>query len=328
MTGSALKERFIGTIVGCAVGDALGAPFEGVRANRLWQDDLSPDYLRLPGLPRGQYTDDTQMTLAIIKAILRDGAVNGATVADEFAELWRSGEIVGPGASCSEAMWRYIRCGTAWHECGTERGRAGNGTAMRASPIGLWDYDESEQLVQDATAVSIITHKDERAVAGATAVALAVAYLVKRDEIVTEDLIRDVSHGISDKSAQFGRAIEKLPGLLRTPEADAVRAIINEGWKGHDPSFGVTPFVIPTVLASLYAFLRYPRDFSAAVTKVINMGGDVDSTASITGAISGAFNGVRAIPQHLREEVEDSRIIHDLACKLFHKKMELQEATN
>ena len=99
-------------------------------------------------------------------------------------------------------------------------------------------------------------------------------------------------------------------------------AIINAGWTGHDPSFGVTPFVIPTVLASSYAFLKHPRDFSSAVRAVINMGGDVDSTGSITGAMSGAFNGVGAIPQHLREGVKDSRQIHELAAAFFDKKTE------
>ncbi len=322
MTHPILKERFLGAILGCAAGDALGAPFEGVGANKLFQDRGRLDYVPIPGLPRGQCTDDTQMTLAIVRAILKDGEVNGKSVADEFAELWRSGEIVGPGASCSEAMWRYIRGEADWDECGTASGRAGNGAAMRASPIGLWDWDTPEKLVHDAVAVSIITHKDQRAVGGAIAVALAVAYLIVRDEIFTEEFVQHVSRGISGQSAEFARATDKLPALMAADEPDAVRTIINEGWRGHDPSLGVTPFVIPTVLASFYAFLKYPRDFSAAVRTVINMGGDVDSTAAITGAISGAFNGAHAIPAHLRQTVEDSEMISSLASELFRKKMQ------
>jgi ADP-ribosylglycohydrolase len=50
------------------------------------------------------------------------------------------------------------------------------------------------------------------------------------------------------------------------------------------------------------------------------MGGDVDSTGSITAAMSGAFNGVGAIPQHLREGVKDSSQIHELAAEFFCKK--------
>jgi ADP-ribosyl-[dinitrogen reductase] hydrolase len=319
MTHRVLKERFIGAILGCAVGDALGAPFEGVGANKLFQDGV-PDYAQIAGFPPGQYTDDTQMTLAIVKAVLEDGEIGGRSVAEKFAELWRSGEIVGPGASCSEAMRRYIRGDADWDECGTAPGRAGNGTAMRAGPIGLWDYDAPERLVKDAAAVSIITHKDERAVAGAIAVAAAVAYVVQRDKILTEDFVGHVSQGVSDHSAEFARAVDKVPALMKADEADAIRTIINEGWKGHDTSFGVTPFVVPTVLASFYAFLKHPDDFCAAVRTVINMGGDVDSTGAITGAISGAFNGVYAIPERLREGVKDSGMIHDLAAELFHKK--------
>jgi len=319
MTYPVLKERFIGAILGCAVGDALGAPFEGISANKLFQDGQL-DYAPIAGFPRGQYTDDTQMTLAIVRAVLGDGEIKGKSVAEKFAELWRSGEIVGPGASCSEAMRRYIRGDADWDECGTAPGRAGNGTAMRASPIGLWDYDAPEKLVKDAAAVSIITHKDERAVAGAIAVAAAVAYLVHRDEILEEDFVEHVSQTISEHSAEFARAVDKIPALMKADEGDAIRTIINEGWQGHDASFGVTPFVIPTVLASFYAFLKHPGDFCAAVRTVINIGGDVDSTGAITGAISGAFNGTSAIPEHLREGLKDGRIISDLGAELYNKK--------
>jgi len=320
MTDPTLENRFVGTIVGVAVGDALGAPFEGVDANRLFQESEQMDFAPVLGFPRGQYTDDTQMTLAIIKAILKDGAVDGKTVADEFAELWRSGEILGAGASCSEGVWRYIRGEAEWDKCGTERGRAGNGTAMRASPIGLWDYDAPDRIARDAEVISIMTHSDERAVAGAIAVASAVAYLVTAQEVSPADFAERVSGNVRERSEEFARALDKLPELLRADERDAIPAIINEGWTGHDPSFGVTPFVIPTVLASSYAFLKYPHDFSSSVRAVINMGGDVDSTGSITGAMSGAFNGVGAIPRHLREGVKDSREIHDLAAALFDKK--------
>jgi ADP-ribosylglycohydrolase len=319
MTHPVLKERFIGAIVGCAVGDALGAPFEGISANKLFQDGQL-DYAPIAGFPPGQYTDDTQMTLAIVKAVLEDGEIKGKSVAEKFAELWRSGQIVGPGASCSEAMRRYIRGEADWDECGTAPGRAGNGTAMRASPIGLWDYDEPGRLVEDAAAVSVITHKDERAVAGAIAVAAAVAYVVQRDEVLVEDLVGHVSQGVSGQSAEFASAVDEIPALMKADEADAIQTMINEGWQGHDASFGVTPFVIPTVLASFYAFLRYPGDFCASVRAVINMGGDVDSTGAITGAISGAFNGAYAIPDHLRDGVKDSWMIHDLAAELFHRK--------
>jgi len=322
MTQPTLEERFVGTIVGCAVGDALGAPFESIGANKLFQDEPL-HYRPFQGYPPGQYTDDTQMTLAIVRAILRDDGINGKTITEEFAELWRSGEIVGPGLSCSDAIWRYIRGEAPWHRCGTERGRAGNGTAMRASPVGLWDYDTTEKIAHDAALISIMTHTDQRAIAGAVAIACAVAYLVTRDELVPADFVEQVSKAVAGQSAEFARAIDKLPGLLDADERDAVPVIINEGWAGHDPSLGVTPFVIPTVLASLYAFLRYPRDFASAVKTVINMGGDVDSTASITGAISGAFNGIDAIPKQLRDELKDSGSIQGLAAEFFRKKTQL-----
>src|SRR5438309_11001258 len=58
-----LESRFLGCLLGCAVGDALGAPFEGYWGHLLpAPDTLLEDFAEFEGYPRGQYTDDTQLT--------------------------------------------------------------------------------------------------------------------------------------------------------------------------------------------------------------------------------------------------------------------------
>ena len=73
----------------------------------------------------------------------------------------------------------------------------------------------------------------------------------------------------------------------------------------------------PTVLAAFYVFLKSPRDYAATVVRALCAGGDVDTVAAIAGAISGAHNGVDAIPGHLVKTVKDSADIRDLGAKLF-----------
>ena len=121
----------------------------------------------------------------------------------------------------------------------------------------------------------------------------------------------------------FAQAISQLPRWLSIDEGEAVREIIRSGepemeirgWGG-----GITPYVIPTVLICLYYFLRSPNSFLSNVVKVINVGGDTDTTGAIQGAISGAFNGVGDIPEHLVEGLQDSSDIIRLTEEFYHQK--------
>ncbi|TKJ34183.1 hypothetical protein CEE39_02820 [bacterium (candidate division B38) B3_B38] len=321
---TSIKEKFLGCIVGTGVGDALGAPLEGSPPGQLLPGEGGRFYYRgFYPYPPGQYTDDTQMTLAIMRAILKEGKVDGRTIADEFVPLWQKGEIIGAGGSCTEAVFNLISGKVSWEEAGTPRGRAGNGTAMRASPIGLWNHDHPDRIVSDATTASIITHKDERSIAGAIAVATTVAYGLNHDAIDGEELIDLLASAASQVHSGFARAISQLPRWLKIDEGEAVREITHSGepeigpwgWGG-----GITPYVIPTVLICLYYFLRSPHSFLSNVVKVINVGGDTDTTGAIQGAMSGAFNGIGAIPEHLVEGLQDSQDIITLTEEFYQLK--------
>jgi len=85
------RDRFIGTLIGCAVGDALGAPFEGkTREAIALIDGLTDAFRPYRSYSAGQYTDDTQQTIAIAKSIIAVGQVDGAAP----ASLCNSGNLV------------------------------------------------------------------------------------------------------------------------------------------------------------------------------------------------------------------------------------------
>jgi poly(ADP-ribose) glycohydrolase ARH3 len=80
--------------------------------------------------------------------------------------------------------------------------------------------------------------------------------------------------------------------------------------------------IIPTILIALYAFLRTPTNWVESVRWVIALGGDVDTTGAITGAISSAFNGIDAIPSGMARQVNDpgdynATYLIDLAERLW-----------
>ena len=312
------EDQFVGALVGCAVGDALGAPLEGRSREEIAQvTGPTAGFRPYREYSTGQYTDDTQQTIAIARSIVDAGRVDGAAIAAEFVRLWESGEIVGVGPVANRAVKRLM-AGTPWREAGRADDQPLNGAAMRVSPIGLWNFDDTEQLAKDASTSSIVTHRHPMAIAGATAIATAVAHASTSSAIDTADFLRSTSRSIAQQSPGFAEHILALRDWLTLDETAALAAIVTaSGQPPHRRGFGISALVEPTVLASLYAFLRHPNDYCATVDRAIRVGGDVDTTAAIAGAICGAHNGVDAIPGHLVAGVKDSDEIQDLGARLF-----------
>ncbi len=308
--------------LGCAVGDALGTPFEGRPIPEdLTEKELVKGFLQMPGWPRGQYTDDTMLTLALARSIIKQRGVAGGHVIHEFSELWRSGTIVGAGAATSDAVAKYLYQHKPWDQCGAPLGSAGNGAAMRAAPVGLWYSDDTEALVKAAMEASEVTHRDPRSIAAAVAVALMTARALPVERLEPAEALSQVAERVLEIDTGVGDHLQRLADWMVDPEEEAVERIIATGqfgpWRG---SWGgrITAYAVPTLLISFYCFLRYQDSYGAAVSRAILTGGDVDTTGAITGALSGALLGAEAIPGHLREGVLDSEEIDRLAVE-FHQ---------
>jgi ADP-ribosylglycohydrolase len=304
------EDRFAGCLLGVAVGDALGQPIEAFPPERLRAEfgeirDFMPGDPRLPiPLGAGQWTDDTQMTLDIARSIVRRGCVDPEDIAQEFIrDHWGEG-IRFSGFTVKYSLQRLKR-GISWQESGLDdEMTAGNGGAMRIAPVGLFDCRSLERLAEDARLATIITHRHPEAVAGA----VAVAYLVARAAAGTLDLntiLADTITFIGEcrVAENLRRAGELLAGGMST--AQALRIL------------GTTGYVVHTVAAATYCFLKSPNDFERAVIDAVMGGNDADTTAAITGAISGAYNGEAAIPARWRENVERGLEIRALAQELW-----------
>lgn len=317
------QEQFVGALIGCAVGDALGAPIEGQSREQIAPlDGIADRYRPLPWrkagsrtrYPLGQYTDDTQLTMAIARSLVARQAVDGADIAREFAALWRSGEIVGAGPVADRAVKRLIE-GVRWQYAAVLDDLPLNGAAMRIAPVALWNCEAPDRLADDVVTASVVTHRHPVAIDAAMAVATAVAHAVTSSEIETPLFLDAVAASV--QSPSFAGHIQGLGDRLRLPEQAALEAIAETGQRPGGRGFGIPALAEPTVLASLYAFLCSPSDYVATIDRALRIGGDVDTIAAIAGAMSGAHNGVEAIPGHLVEGVKDSAEIKDLGLRLF-----------
>lgn len=306
-----MRDRYVGCIIGQAVGDALGFPIEGhtPSVTSAAVIDPLPSFRLHPAgtFPLGQYTDDTQMMRAILESLVEQKTVDPPDIAARFVSLWRDGNIVGRGRSTTEAVLRLMR-GIPWNKSGTPAPLAGNGSAMRTAPIGLFLHHDPQGLTRWAADVSRITHADPRCLAGAAAISAAIAWNVNHDALEMDSFLEFVAEAARSYDVETADLIERgLSGWLACDERIAVREICRAGLPGdRQPDWpGISPFVVPTVLAALYAFLRTPTEWIESVRWVIALGGDVDTTGAITGAVSGAYNGLDAIPSDLARQVND-----------------------
>jgi ADP-ribosylglycohydrolase len=282
------SSAIIGTLLGTAVGDALGLPYENLSRRRgacLWGE---PDrYHFLFG--RGMTSDDTEHTCMVAQSLIVSAGQPERFARDFGHRLrwWLLGLPAGIGRAT------LLGCVDLWLGFGPHRSgifSAGNGPAMRAAVLGA-AVDDPPLLRTLVRTVTRVTHTDPKAEHGALVVALAASLARSQPGIDGRFFLEGLRKWLPEGSAAkllalIEQAVQSVAAGKTTPEfADA------QGW-----SRKVTGFVNQTVPVAVHAWLRHPRDFRAAVTEAIRCGGDTDTTAAIVGGIVGAAVGKEGIP--------------------------------
>ncbi len=287
-----LRERILGCLLGGALGDAWGVPWEG---------RVGPLRFEIPARPR--FSDDTELTLATCESIIENGTVEPDNVATHFVRWFKAGRIHGIGSSTLKAM-RDLSAGTHWALAGA-RGEfaAGNGAAMRIAPLAfLVDPSNSEDriIIRD---VCRITHHSDEAYVGALAVMLAIRAVLLDEWSPQRSFLASVVAGLPD-SAVRDRVLEMLP--LDVPIEQLGRC------------FRTTGYVVDTVPFALYCAQNVVHEsLDVLIARTISVGGDTDTIASITGQIAGTVVGFAGVPQTFFADIEQSEhvalIAHEFA---------------
>ncbi|MCS7466940.1 ADP-ribosylglycohydrolase family protein [Stieleria sp. ICT_E10.1] len=304
------KNHFSGCVIGQCLGDALGVLREG------WPREDCEVYVAGPlrswlqgqldeNAWSGQYTDDSQLARELMQSFVDCGEFNPADYAKRIAAIFVEDRIVGRGMTTHHAAMR-LAAGLSWDEAGTPAPAAGNGSAMRAGPIGLM-FGDVRHVIQAACDQGRITHQDPRASAGAVAIAIAVHLALRSKTIDPPAFVSQLAEFTATIDKGFAESLRQLSDFWELSVEEAVDRIAVLGQEPGAKSDWdrISPFVVPSVIWSLYAFLKSPDDYAAAVSTAIRVGGDVDTTAAMTGAISGAYLGLDALPAHLAERVHD-----------------------
>ncbi len=276
-----LKERIVGCLLGGALGDAWGGPWEGA---------TGPVAISIPECPR--LSDDTQLTLATCESVIRQRHVDPEDIAAQFLRWYLAGQLRGLGSSTLKAM-RDLAVGTHWALAGA-RGEyaAGNGAAMRIAPLAfLLDPADnaSRTVIRD---VCRITHHNDEAYVGALAVLLAIRCVLSGKWSEQRSFLAESVEELPD-SAVADRIRELMPLRVPAPEVAS--------------RFGASGHVVDTVPLALYCAQSIATESLCAVLmKAIGCGGDTDTIASIAGQIAGTVVGSEGVPREFLSAVEDS----------------------
>ncbi|MBC7265118.1 MAG: ADP-ribosylglycohydrolase family protein [Chloroflexi bacterium] len=305
-------NQFAGCLIGQCLGDAAGFIVEGYPPQicRQYVDEiLRPGKVEgqsRGGFSFGQYSDDSQLARELLQSFAACGKFDPSDYAGRIAAIFREKRIVGAGYATAAAAQRLLQ-GLPWDKAGTFSPAAGNGSAMRAGPIGLLFYDDPAQMIRAAHDQGRITHQDRRCSAGAIAIAGAVALALQQETIEPISFTAQLSAWVRPFDHILADALEQMPEWVLLPPHEAVSLISRIGLvPGYSGGWvGISPFVTSSVLWSLYAFLRWPEDYWEAICAAIAVGGDVDTTAAMTGAISGAIVGLEGIPFPLARHLND-----------------------
>ncbi len=305
-------DQFRGCLVGQCLGDALGFPVEGT------PPDICSSYIaelragRFEPWPAtrgnyafGQYTDDSQLARELMLSYAEVGRFDPVDYASRIRSIFAENRIVGRGFA-TEAAARRLIAGVHWEEAGTPAPHAGNGTAMRAGPVGLLFGDDPEEMIRVAHDQGRITHRDGRCSAGSIAVAGAVALAAQPGVMEVPRFVRQLSEWMCAFDENFADHVPQLADWVKLSPEKAAPIISRSGQeKSLDDWKWISPFVIPSVLWSLYSFLRTPEEYWETVCTAIIAGGDVDTTAAMAGAISGAHLGLERLPLELAGHLND-----------------------
>lgn len=338
-----MRDRFIGCLLGGAIGDALGYPIEFLKLFEIYYtygksgiEDLKLDIIS----KKAQISDDTQMTLFTIDGILSyeyEGKfakeisiqksifhsyeiwlyTQGYTLSKEYnylineynMRLLKCNELYSqrfPGNSCITALQKTKndKFGTIEKHINSSKGCGG---IMRAAPAGLYNVYRKKEAFNLGCELAAITHGHPTGYLSAGAFSSIISDLCT--DVSIEDAIKNAIKMLKTmvSNDETINALNKAVLLAKegNPSAEKLSKL-GEGWIAEE-----------SLAIAVYCALSYPEDFKMALKLSVNHDGDSDSTGAICGNIMGAKLGLQAIPEEWIYKLELADLIKEMAVELY-----------
>lgn len=308
---TATLDQFSGCLLGLAIGDALGAPVEGLGEDLIHSMAPVSELVNNPSGGTLFYTDDTQMTIGVAETLVRCGEIREQELCSAFARNYDPARGYGQGA---RRVIEAMATGDNWQELAATLfpgGSYGNGAAMRVAPVGLLFCDDLERVAAEAEESARPTHVHPLGIDGARLIALAVALALRGGPFDREQFLTELHHWAQTEEFEWqletARALDPWDSLI---------------------SFGNSLEAHRSVVTAIACFTSSPNDYLSVVSRAIAQGNDTDTLAAMAGAISGARLGINGIPTHLIDALEDQGMgrsyLVELAEELYGRFVEQQ----
>ncbi|MFE1241484.1 ADP-ribosylglycohydrolase family protein [Streptomyces tendae] len=278
-------QRAAGAVVGSAVGDALGGPFEfgpqGAFSARFPTPGAGGEMCGGGGWERGEATDDTQMAVLVAESLLERKGLDPPDVFGRFRR-WAASEPKDIGLQTEDVLTN----GMPWDLAAAihfqvNRRAAGNGSLMRASTSAVYFAAAGRQTTMDAARrIAALTHGDRAAWEGTA---------------IFHELVRLALDGHTDPLT----TLDGVLALVHPDHRGRYATVLSPDWHP-DQATEFNGAVWPCLGSAVWA-LRTTTGFEDALRAAIDLGGDTDTVAAVTGGLAGAYYGLDAIPARWTE---------------------------
>lgn len=315
------KDTILSGVLGMALGDAVGVPFEFFDRSTVKGYDLSRMWGRgTHNQPVGTWSDDTSMVLATLDALSSNVGSVGS-IMDNFSRWLNSGkytangDVFDVGGTTYRAIKRYDT-GEALTFCGEDDEYSnGNGSLMRMLPVAYYMWLRRGLKIDENTVgmigiYSSLTHAHD------LSKECCVYYVYVALHILAEGgnlgLQRAIMRGI--RSVENYYKHREGSAVLTTRGVDSLSDILPLD----EEAIRSTGYVVDSLEASLWS-LYHSTDFKSAVCKAVSLGGDTDTIGAITGSLAGLYYGLDNLPKDWMRKLRNKDLIYGICESFFEK---------
>ncbi len=310
LNAPAARSRWRGTLLGLAVGDALGTTLEFAPPGSF--EPLTEIVGGGPfGLLPGQWTDDTSMALCLAESLLECGTFDPVDQLERYLRWYRDGHWSSTGScfdiggATSAALVRFEARPTLAYPGDEAPHAGGNGPLMKVAPVVMAFAGEGRLAIEHAERSARTTHGHPAAIA-------ATAYFAGL-------LLGAINGSTTDELLRGPEPFEPIGALWsdqRSLHPEVLTVARGSFRERQPPAIAGGGYAVHALEAALSAVHR-SDDFEQAVLAAANLGDDADTTAAIAGQLAGAIHGVDAIPARWRELVHRGDKIVEVADALY-----------
>ncbi|SDW21871.1 ADP-ribosylglycohydrolase family protein [Paenibacillus sp. CF384] len=296
-------NRFQGSLIGLAIGDAIGTTVE------FKEPGTFSEVTEMNGggafdLPKGSWTDDTSMAICLSESLILKKQFDPVDQMHRYVKWYRTGHLSSTGEcfdignATVEALRRFERTGEPFS--GSEDAyTAGNGSIMRLAPVPLFFANDLYEVAKWSGISSRTTHSAKECVDACRLLGVMIAAAAK---------------GMNKANLLHPEAFNNLW------EHDPLAPKINEVYKGsykrlQPPDIQGSGYVVKSLEAALWAFY-HGENFEEGVLCAVNLGNDADTTGAVYGQLAGAFYGLESMPKRWVEPLALKDLILDYALQL------------